>query len=168
MGRWRDKTFCWCLVALLWAALCGELVRGVLDRETWRVFPFLCLGAMGLYWIWRMVLSPRVVFGESEIGVRNRFTKWRIGWADVERFTWVAGEGPLLHLHDGHHVRLDAYTAWPAGSRRRRVAELIESRSGSAGPALGHRQVSSGPAWGVAEAALFLVAATTFTVLRTA
>ncbi|MGY4919840.1 hypothetical protein ACWD9K_32395 [Streptomyces sp. 900116325] len=167
LGRWRDKTLFWGFVVLLWAAFCGELVREVSGREYWRVFPFLMMAILGLVPVWRLALVPTIRANADGLLIRNRFQKWHIGWRDIERLTWEFGEGPRLCLRDGRWVRVDAYTAWPAGSRRQRVIETIHSGRERATES-GASDTTAKAAWGLAESVLVISIITTFAILLTA
>lgn len=156
LGRWRDRTVFWVCVALAWVALCAELIREVPQPKSWHVYPFLTLMVMGLVPLWRLNLVTTVRANAEYLLVRNRFRTWHVEWRDIEDVLCEWGEGPWLRLRDGRGVRLDAYLSWPAGDRRRRLGETMETwrRQGAASESDGMASTSSKLTWGIAEGIL--------------
>ncbi|MFE7274045.1 hypothetical protein [Streptomyces sp. NPDC057623] len=159
------KTICWATVLTLWLAFCAELLWEVWDLEAWRRVPFCTLAASGAYGVWRAGLCGHIRTDGVSLTLRNRFSRWHIPFSDIAEMSWTPGQGPLLRLHSGPTVRIDAYAGWPAGQSGRRLLAEVTARCGS-GPGSTPQTSRRSRAGGVAELLVLAVWAWCFIVLR--
>ena len=131
-SRPTGKTICWAIVLFAWLAFCAHLLWGVWDKEAWRRVPFCTLAATGAYAAWRLGLCTRITADGNTLTLRNRFSRWRIPFSDIADMTWPPGQGPLLRLHSGPTVRIDAYAGWAPGQPGRRLLAEVTARRRSA------------------------------------